>query len=439
MNKLLRSVLAIFTFGALAACGGTGGSDSLPPVPTVGCSTTTAGDLTVTFAGTIPTGKTGAVKVYDASGTLAGTATATSPTLSGLAAGAYVLVSTPLSGAANAIVRQAYDAAVSPDQVCIGDGTTETSTATYALIPTSNKLWVGSQGSGINNTVSYAATSLTATATVAATTVNTTKGHSGFAIDTHGNLWVLGQSTTDPLLARYPAGSFSAGGAKTPDFTVPLSAIPYAAPHSKGLAISPRGHIWVSSPGNDEVYRFKAAPGGVVETTPSVTITGLNYPTGLAFDASGTLWVSDTGSGHLLRYSVFPVTDGAILSTPSVDTNPGQDVTGIAFDAAGNLWVASLVQGQLIRVGSAALYGGGNVTPDKWFAAGSLPVSVAIDENGLVWVGGNAGSIRAFNPGAANGTAAIRTITTNTSEMNYGESLAFYPAPAALPLAHSLP
>jgi len=445
IRKIISPLTCLVILSGLTACGGgsDGGGAPTPPPVSLSCAATSVGSLQVNINDSLAPGLSPAVTVFGPNNYFF-TVTTSGTTLTNLDPGTYTFTASPMAAATGSdnIVRKAYSATMSNPQVCVGNGSTVTVTATYSLIATSNQLWIGSQNSGSNNTVSYSSLSVSASTptgtTTAATTTNTTIGDR-ITFDGNGNMWVLGGTTIDPLVARYPAASFGGSGSKAADFSIPRTALPDATPISYGLTFDLSGNLWISSPGNGAVYRFKAKADGTVESSPSVTISGLTYPTGLAFANDNTLWVGDTGPNTLNRYSVSGAAYGTTITTALITTSPGKDVEGIAFDSGNNLWIVAFTQGEVYRLTSALLYTGGSVTPDRVFSAGSLPMAVAVDESDNLWVSGNGGNILVFDSAGATGASPIRVITTNTAEMNYGNSVAFYPAQAGLPLAYSLP
>jgi len=349
----------------------------------------------------------------------------------------------PVAGTGTA-VRTAFDITSSATEVCVGDGATATLNVTFSPVITGGKLWVGSKNSGTTTLVGYNDADILATATVNAAITGTTKGYNGITFDANGNLWVLGATFSDPLIARYPASQFGTSGAKQPDFTVPMgSNWPGSA-----IAFDAAGNLWVAISFQNAVYRFARVADGTVETTPSVVININNSgsPVGLAFDNANRLWVADNNTDRLLGYNYLTINpSGGIvgtltIATADIEVTTGLDVRALAFDQSDTLWVVSFTQAKIYNVSPAQRAATGAITPGTAFVdggGGAIPVSIAIDERGLIWVGGNAGIVRAYNTSGVLQTTI--TSASTTTELNYGQSLAFYPAPASLPLYHSLP
>lgn len=457
LSKWAGAVCALATATLLAACGGSGNSGTPTPTP-IACNTTKSGDLTVNFSG-VPAGSKATVQVYDATGGVAATLTPVAATAAGLPAGAYTLQADLLTGAPDSVVRTAYSASPSPNAVCVGDGITQTATAAYTAIPTSNKLWLGiSNPNSVTpkaTQAAFSAASLPATNTpsaISATVSALTKGWKGNVFDKKGNLWVLGGTTVDPWVVRYPAGDFATSGTKTADVTIPWlggSSFPNGL---DAMAFDPNGNLWVTSMSNQSIYRFAAQPDGSVATAPSVTISGVSGPRNIAFDSAGNLWLASAASPGaafpaVLRYDSArlnaDITTGANLVYRLQWSVYDYDPSHLAFDATGNLWVGCFSQGEILQVSASALSASGTVTvagaPLKdpgtgnayWF---SLIEGLAFDDSGLLWVS------RGFDRMQAYSTASSLLVREFTSTQLSGSGTpAFYPAAAGLPLYHSLP
>jgi sugar lactone lactonase YvrE len=450
--KLIPGIFILGTLAGLAGCGGGGSSGGTPPTPTSACSTTTPGNLTVNILNA-PGSVTPQITITGPGGY--STTLSATMTLTDIAPGTYTLASTPVAGVSDGIARRAYNASFSVNDVCVGDGSTEVTTASFATIPTSGKLWVGN-ASDINQSIGYNSTDLfvSSLATVSAAVTAYTKGYNSVAFDKAGNLWTVGGTTTNALITRYPAGAFTASGSKTGDFTIPISAISSSIlyePQYDQLAFDPSGNLWLTSPQDNAIYRFAALSDGTVAATPSVTISNVNNPYGIAFDSAGNLWVAEDTNGNgyreVCRYSQARLS-ADITSAPN-DIITVQDPTyasqvnasAIAFDASHNLWVMKDANAEVWEVYFGDLYlTSGTRTVNAATSVGStadVGLGMAFDDSGALWVVGNFGQMVKYNVSSHTATW-INSADTN-NELSFGKSIAFYPAPAGLPLYHSLP
>ena len=126
------------------------------------------------------------------------------------------------------------------------------------------------------------------------------------------------------------------------------------------------------------------------------------------------------------------------LSTPS----------GLAFDASGNLWVAYFAAGIIAKLTPAEIAlagdktGGAAITPSVQLkiSAGANLEEIAFDESGGLWFTYATSQVARFAPAqlAASGELTPAAVVTATV-VGSTKGLAFFPAPAALPLYSALP
>lgn len=217
------------------------------------------------------------------------------------------------------------------------------------------------------------------------------------AFDRTGSLW-YGAGCKKSLYKLTPEQLAASG-----DVT---AALQIALPGDvQGLAFDKAGNLWVGS--GDAALRFDAASLGSASATPAATITvktdangGELHPGWLAFDASGNLWSNDFGGNIIFQIPAAAQSGtGAKTVVPPalVTLQVGALLGGMAFDEGGGLWV-TYSQGKFVRLTPALLgvttNGGAPTTPERIIAS---------------------------------------------PQVAYTEDLAFYPAPAALPLYSALP
>jgi sugar lactone lactonase YvrE len=112
---------------------------------------------------------------------------------------------------------------------------------------------------------------------------------------------------------------------------------------------------------------------------------------------------------------------------------------GIAFDAAGNLWVADYGNQSLAKFSPAQQTAGGNPAPEVLISADagalSLPVGLAFDAEGNLWVIEGTGMLERYAPGllTTSGRKAPSASLTLSGHTIFW-SVAFWPRPAGLPL-----
>jgi sugar lactone lactonase YvrE len=422
----------------------TGGGDGGPS----GCmATTTTGSLTVTISG-LPATVPAAVTVTPGTGSpMMVTATQTLM----VPGGTYSISARRVAGAADPIVRQAFEPTIGgpASGLCVRTGMTTSVTVSYALIASSNKLWL-SNGNAMAAMLGYQPADLAATGMPAATVAAKTESSAGFTFDAAGNLWALGSTTADAPIARYAAATLGASGTKVPDVELSGATFGGGSPGAKALAFDKNGNLWSTVVWADKVVRFTpaqiAASGAPVA---AVEMSGVNGPGGLAFDKDGNLWV--TSDEKVLRINAARLSasgTGADLTItmqrPLTDpaTGPIGAGHGLAFDKDGNLWVEA--GSILCKIAAADLAGTGpkDVVPAVrlTMTVTGLPAGLAFDEGGGLWIASSNGKFGRYTAAQLAATAdANPSVIITSADVGYADYFAVYPAPAGLPLYHSLP
>jgi sugar lactone lactonase YvrE len=425
-------VAAALVMSVLAGCGG---ADADSCVTAAG-----EGMLMLTIVGHDP----GAVTVEGNVGVLEGDTILTLP------AGPHAITAARVTSPQTGITSQVFEGTVDRPEGCVRAGATTAATVTYKLVPTSGKLWVGVGNAPDDSTMlGFTPASLAATRTSVADVAANTGGSDGFTFDQAGNIWVLGGTTADPPLARYPAALFASDGLKVPDVTIESSSFGSSIPGPKVVAFDPAGNLWVSVVAEDKVVMFTAAQvsaGG--RPTATVERRGLISPQGLAFDSAGNLWVVAHDEDKVVRIDKDHLTtsgdseDLAIMAETPLPVVIGLTPISLAFDAAGTLWVN--YDGTIAAIPVADQQGTGTkmITPAIQITTDvlTLPVGMAFDQDGGLWVAYAAGQFARFDSTQLGASGAVAPSTIISSpDVGYASWFAVYPAPAFTPLYHKVP
>ncbi|MBK8480668.1 MAG: hypothetical protein IPL40_05775 [Proteobacteria bacterium] len=413
------------------------------------CPGTGTGTLTVNVTG-LPAGVDAKVTLTGPGGPqhLIG-----SQTLSGSAAGAYEIVAEH-AVQTDAIVRTVFAASIAAAQqrICLGTAG-KTVDVSYAPLAASNKLWIAvSNAPGDAGTQGFASSVLAAAGAPAASVAITSGAGRRLAFDRDGNLWASGGTTADPHLLRLPATTMGVSGAREPDLKINLTGLD-CLPAISGLAFDHDGALWVASACKGRLFKLSAAQlGASGDPTPTRSIDFAAVIT-LAFDRSGNLWAS-TGDEELARFDAADL--GTASPSPKLVLKPKRTAGGaalnpglLAFDANGDLWSTDFGGNVIFRLPQAELVGAAasrEVVPPAQITLGVLALieGIAFDEGGGLWVTHSQGKVARLSPaqlGVSSGAGAPTTperIIAGAS-LGYAEDLAFFPAPAALPLYSALP
>lgn len=455
--SLLALVGAISTIGCSeVTTESANGDDSGTPDTDAGadasaCSTEGTGSIAIVVTG-LPDGIDAQVKLTGPTGAPAD-ATG-SKTLADQAAGTYEVTAARVAKP-DPIVRTLYEPKVSTSSFCLEKTQTQTVTITYSEVASSNKLWSTNGNSDSGQLLGFAGVDLTATGTPSAKVA--TKGASGMgahagksiAFDKDGNLWSLGATSADAPLLRFAAADLGASGDKTPDRKI-APKLSGCSPGPAALAFAPDGALWVTIPCSDQILRVSPdtlnASG---EYTPAAEdfATGTKAPKNLAFDKDGNMWVSDDTSVRRFPAASLAagqphVPDFELKAKAENDAPLPPDT--LAFDKDGSLWVTSFGGNIVYNLTAAELTPAGatkELVPSVSITVGvgALLESLAFDESGGLWLTYSQGKIARLGPdqlGTSSGSGAPTTPTTivTSADIGYAGGMAFFPAPASLPL-----
>jgi sugar lactone lactonase YvrE len=258
------------------------------------------------------------------------------------------------------------------------------------------------------------------------------------AFDSAGTLWVIGMD--DPVLLAFEQGALASSGFKSARTIVVPIGVSLRSP--TGLAFDSSQGLWVADFAGT-LNRFDApqiAAGGM--QAPRVVVTIAGNATSIAFDAEGSLWVSDNVNSVIRKYSAeqlatsgSPDPDVVLSSSDLSLVTPA----GLAFDALGNLWVANIAGRTLTSFGPQKLTRTGSPVPDVLITAIegvlSVPVALAFDGAGNLWVIGGTGALTKYPRASLQVSGApVPALRTQIAERSLFWSIAFWPVPSGLPL-----
>jgi RHS repeat-associated protein len=159
-----------------------------------------------------------------------------------------------------------------------------------------------------------------------------------------------------------------------------------------GVAIDPKGNIWVVEPGHTELQEFSSTGQSLAKVGSWGTGNGqFKKPQAVAIDKEGNLWVTDMGNNRVQELSS---TGAFIKAFGAMGTGNGQlkEPQGIAIDPSGHVWVGDAGNNRVQEFSSTGEYvrqlgteGSGN-GQFKTYAFEPLGMWVATDSEGHVWV-----------------------------------------------------
>jgi DNA-binding CsgD family transcriptional regulator/DNA-binding beta-propeller fold protein YncE len=242
----------------------------------------------------------------------------------------------------------------------------------------------------------------------------------GIAVDPAGAILILdgnrvrkvsGGSIT--LVAGTGTNGFSGDGESAKLAKLNLLVYPGTVAH--GLAVDSAGNVYIADYGNHRIRKVNVA--GTITTIAGTDTAGgsgdggpaskaqLMYPRGLAIDQqSGNLYIADSGTNRVRVIDGQGIIHAFAGSGDTGDLGDGDDAltahfngpTGLAFEQkSGNLYIADSTNNRVRKVtregkmttvaGTGAIGGGGDGGPATK-ATLNVPVAIAIDERGDVFI-----------------------------------------------------
>lgn len=418
--------------GATSGMGGTSGTGGTSS----GCAEGT-GTVVVEVEG-LPASVEARVSVSGPAGNLTLSGAVTNE---GVAAGDYAVTATRVTDF-DSIVRTVYDAEVSDGEFCLEDGASHTVTVRYRAIPSSNKLWTSSARG-------FGSASLEVSGEVEPSVAADAPIGKDVAFDRDGNLWSFGATLAEPMIVRVPAENLAESADNGFDREIDVPEIE-CLPATRAMAFDPAGNLWVAACGGQVLKLDAESLVESGEVSSASVFSEVDDPGDLAFDRDGNLWVASAAG--ILRYDAERLEEGGtdpadlVLSPRRSDDSADLDATGLAFDAEGDLWGFDFGGNYLFELGAADLSGSGE---QEVVSRVSFVVSVttlvnrgAFDEGGGLWLSYEGNRLARFSPSQLGvsgdaGDPVSPERLVESPDLDSDLRLAFFPAPAALPLYHT--
>lgn len=231
---------------------------------------------------------------------------------------------------------------------------------------------------------------------------------SGIAIDKNGNVYVSEYSGNRVRKISASTGNISTfAGNGTPAFSGDGNLAVNASLKSPfGLAIDTAGNVFIADALNHSIRKVNTsgyittvagssqiAGGGFIDNV-AATSGRLNKPYGIAVAPNGDLYIGDNGNNKIRKVTYATGIISTYVSTGLITPY------GVALDAGGNVYIADMGNNKIKKVdavsgvitviaGTTNGYGGDSTSPTATGTKLSVPMAVAFDSSGNIFIADN--------------------------------------------------
>lgn len=284
----------------------------------------------------------------------------------------------------------------------------------------------------------------------------------GVAFDRAGRMWVF-NSNEEPALRGFLPSQLGASSDAGQAITLSSTSVTLDGGDTVNSLSGPaamifdaQGNLWVADSQNNAIVKFgKSQLEASGSPVPETLWMGgaVNSPAGLAFDHAGNLWISQCNAGAALMEIAAADLGSATLPAPAVTlTTDGGEAFGctenIAIDAQDRLWATNCSGfSDIYAVSPANRASSGTLVADVVLSnvhdggqeAFGCPTGIAFDNQGSAWVSNfqlssSVSTLSQITAGQLASSGEVQPASwIEVPTLDYG-ALAFYPAPANVPL-----
>jgi hypothetical protein len=226
------------------------------------------------------------------------------------------------------------------------------------------------------------------------------------AIDSQGNVWVVGNGQTYALkfnnlgVLQYTLAGVDSGvsiaidqsdnawvasntNSTVQEFsstgtTLKASLAPTGIDGPYAIAVDGGNNVWVGDETNTDIFKLTNAGA----TTATYADADADEVEGMAFDNTGSVWIPNVGNKTVQK---IPTADNAITYDPTGDGI--DEMTRVVVDAGNNAWFEGEDTNNLVKVSSAGAILSGTAGYTVAGGAGTNPEGLGVDGAGNIWVG----------------------------------------------------